>query len=102
MHQQCSKYEGSCSSVIYQTVDVSLPISLVPSVNVEEIQIMCCEAPRVECCEARCGRGGIELKITQTLTYKIPIEYEVKATTGDASADCGKNCPNTNCTQCHC
>lgn len=100
MHQQCTEYGESCSSVIYQTVDVSLPISLVPSVNIEDIKIMCCGEPCVECCEARCGRSGIELKIMQAITYKIPVEYRVKSTNGDATADCGKNCNNTNCSQC--
>lgn len=102
MQQPCSEYRESCASVIYQAVDVSLPISLVPSVDLGGIKIMCSEEPRVECCEARGECGGVELKITQTVTYKIPIEYRVESSAGDATSVCKKSNPNTNCTQCHC
>lgn len=97
MQQNCFEYEDACSNIIYQAVDVSLPISLVPSVDLDGIQVMCCEEPRVECCEAGCG--GIKLKVTQTVTYKIPIEYRVEASTGDATSVCKKS--NSNCPRYH-
>lgn len=88
--QQCSREgEAYSSSVVYQTVDVSLPISLAPAVNLGDVKIMCCEEPRVECCEARCG--VIELRVTQAVTYQIPIEYAAEAALGRATTEC-QNC----------
>lgn len=98
--QQCFEYGESCSNLIYQTVDVKLPISLIPSVNIEDIKILCCDEPRVECCKCLCDQNGIELKITQTITYKIPIEYRVKATTGNLTSDFEECCDNTSYNQC--
>lgn len=102
MQQPCSEYRESCSSAIYQAVDVSLPISLIPSADVGCIKIMCCDEPLVECRECGSGCGGMELRITQTVTYKIPIEYRVESRTGDATAACKKSNINASCTQCHC
>lgn len=102
MQQPCSDYRETCSSVVYQAVDISLPISLMPSVDLGGIKIMCCDEPRVECCEAVGGRGGIDLKITQTLTYKIHVDYRVESSAGDATSVCKRSHQNAICTQCHC
>lgn len=88
MQHTCLDEKEFCENVVFQTVDVSLPISLVPSVNLGNVKIMCCDEPRVECCKACCG--GIELRITQSVTYKILIEYGADASAGAATTQCQK------------
>lgn len=100
MQQHCPEYEDYCSNVIYQTIDVGLPISLMPSINLGNIKIMCCGEPRVECCSSNGNSGGLELRVIQTITYKIPIEHRIEANTGDVMSECKKGNMNTNCNPC--
>lgn len=93
---------GNCgSTVIQQTVDVGLPVSIVPIINLGSIKIMCNGDPNIEChnCTGDCGDTG--LMITQTVTYNIPIEYCANVTTGNITSECKKNIIESNCTQCH-
>lgn len=99
MQQPCSEYNDSCSAIVRQTVDIALPISLMPSVDLGNVKIVCCGDPHVECCEAEKYGGGLTLKITQTVTYKIPVEYSVEATAGVITSDCKKATPIAICQQ---
>lgn len=86
MQQYCSEYEDSCSTVICKTALVGLPISIVPSASLGNVKILCCGEPRIDCCASACG--GLELTVTQMVTYKIPIEYHINATGGIATTKC--------------
>lgn len=99
--QPCSDYDDHCSNVVYQTVDVGLPISLIPTVGVGDIRVMCSGEPRVELCRCDGFRSGLELEITQTITYRIPIEYCAEASAGEVKVECKKNSSsvNSDCTQ---
>lgn len=90
MQQPCSDYNDSCTNVVYQIVDVGLPISLTPTVNVEHVKIQCCGEPRLELQPTECG-CRLELKVTQTIAYKIPIEYSIESCLGDVTTECKKN-----------
>lgn len=100
MQQHCVDNEDFCSSIIHQSVDVGLPISLVPSINLGNTNLMCCGEPRIECYEAENNCHGLSLRITQTVTYKIPIEYHVKANAGDVTSKCKKLSPNETAPPC--
>ncbi len=87
----CSDYSNMCSNVIYQSVDVGLPIILTPDVDVGKIKIKCTGEPRVELRQFECENGRWELIVTQTVAYKIPIEYSIDSNTGDVTVECEKN-----------
>ncbi len=86
MQQPCSDYNDSCSTVVYQAVDVGLPITLTPSVNVGNIKLQCGGEPRVELHLSPCG-SRMELRIIQTVTYKIPVEYSIVSNTGSVTSE---------------
>lgn len=89
MQQHCSEYNDSCSNIVYQTVDVGLPIALTPSVDVGKIKIKCYGEPQLEFCQSE--GGSLSFKVTQTITYKIPIEYSVESNTGEVLSKIKKN-----------
>ncbi len=102
MQQPCSDYNDSYSNVVYQTVDVGLPICLKPTVTVGSIKVKCCGEPRVELRQTELGTCPIGIKVTQTITYKIPIEYRIESNTGDVTSECIKNIPVLNKNQHRC
>lgn len=97
MQQYCPECGEACSTLVQQTVDIALPISLTPAVHLEGIQIACCGAPQIECCPDEDCCGGLSLKITQTITYKIPITYQVEAITGEVTTECRKKPTDSPC-----
>ncbi len=87
MQQKCLDYNDSCSSVIYQSVDVGLPISLTPEVMVGKMKVKCCNEPVITFQQTDCDNCSCEIMIKQTLSYKIPIEYGVKPKLGNVMSD---------------
>ena len=92
MQQPCCEYNDSCSNVIYQSVDVGLPISLTPGIQVGKMKVKCCGEPVVTCRQTKCGACRCEITITQSLSYKIPIEYSIASQVSDPVCDCKKEC----------
>lgn len=88
MQQSCPDYSDSCSSVIYQSIEVGLPISLTPEIKVGKMKVKCCNEPIITFRQAKCGNS--EIMITQTLSYKIPIEYSIESNVRDVSCGCQK------------
>ncbi len=95
MQPNTCRDDDNCFAVAHQTVDVALPVSIMPLANVGNVKAICCGEPHVECCSM--AEGGFALKITQTVTYKIPISYGASFSTGDVSTGCNKNCSCQSC-----
>lgn len=90
MSKETQPFSDQCEHILYQQASIHLPIALIPEVSVGEIKIKTEQAPQVEIrtnkssgCRHRC-----ELSITQTITYKIPIQYRAKTDIGDVCSAC--------------
>ena len=79
--------EDACVKVGYQYADVSVPMELKPSAKVGDIVIECCGEPDVKCREGKCG-DSCEICITQKISIKIPIHYQVVACAGESKINC--------------
>lgn len=91
MQNSSSDYNDSSSKVIYQLVDVALPISLTPEVKVGKMKVKSYGEPDIEFRKTKLGNLSCEIIITQTISCKIPIEYGINSNIGEAVSQCEKN-----------
>lgn len=86
----CSCSNEGCTANAYQYADVSVPVQLESSTSVGDIEVECYGEPIVRCCENECG-NGLEVNITQKLSIKIPIYYEITACAKGSFISCGND-----------
>lgn len=97
-------YKDGCDVKVYQDVDLSVPITMEPYVDLGEAIIECIEEP---CfvpipCVAWNKKGKCRFCISQKLSIAIPIEFKVDALSGPVSVNCSDQdaegeCPPNNC-----
>lgn len=77
---------NSCTKINRQCADVSIPLDIEPTADIEDIKISCYEAPCISFkkkCDNKCS-----ITITQRICLDIPITYSVSTNSGDLSVDC--------------
>lgn len=84
--------EDGCVKTGYHYVDVSVPLELKPRAELGEVEAECSGEPSVECREGRSG-DSCRITITQKISIKIPIHYQVTACMGESSIDCDGDSP---------
>ena len=87
-HQHKPPHECSnivCEKIINQKADVSVPIDIKPTAVVGKIQAECIGEPQItnDKCKELCG-----IIITQTLSVKIPIKFNVSTNVGESKINC--------------
>lgn len=99
--QQDSACHHTCPAVAYQEVTVSVPVTVHPFANHDEITVTCCDEPTIKPihkCHGTEG-GNCRFVINQKLCVAIPIEFGANACVGDPGITCGR--PNTEgCSDC--
>ncbi len=86
----CRPDKDACAKTGFEVAEVSLPVEILPSTFVGDIETDCCGEPKVECeCDA-CGKT-CKLVITQRVKIKIPFKVGIKAITGDSTISCSKS-----------
>lgn len=86
--EKCNK--DGCDVKVYQDVDLSVPITVEPYVDLGEAIIECIEEPCLEPipCGAWNKKGKCRFCISQKLSIMIPIEFKVDALSGPVSVNC--------------
>jgi hypothetical protein len=82
--------ENHCDVTAFQEIDVCVPITVEPYVDLEEPIIECIEEPclvPIPCC-AWNKKGKCRFAISQKLSIMIPIEFKAEALSGPASVNC--------------
>ena len=79
--------EDACVKTGYQYADISVPMELKPSATLGDIIMECCGEPDVDCRESKCG-DSCEITITQKVSIKIPVHYQVSACVGNSTINC--------------
>lgn len=85
------QYESTtCTSVVSQCADVSVPIKLKPYVLIGKVAAECCGEPiitlrqnQVVNCSCTC-----EITITQTVCMRVSLEYGTEIDVGDTRSTC--------------
>lgn len=83
--------EDNCNVNAYQEIDVCVPITIEPYVDLGEAVIECIEEPCIQPCVYNpCNKNGTcKFTIEQRLCVMVPIEFKAKAKSGPTSVICG-------------
>jgi len=97
----CEK--DDCNVNAFQEIDVCVPITIEPYVNLGEAVIECIDDPYlspVPCCTWN-KNGTCKFTIAQKICVMVPIEFKATATSGPTSVICGNtsdvDCPTFVC-----
>jgi len=83
------RFNNSCSSVVQKAIDVCTPITVETVVDVEDVEIKCCDAEVICCSERRyCDTCIYEFSVRQTICVEIPLRYKTETTICDSRVDC--------------
>lgn len=89
-----------CDVNVYQDMDVCVPITVEPYVNMHNAQVECIDEPYIVTspCNSNNKNGTCRFNLAQKLCITIPIEFRAKATSGPTSIVCGstseEGCPS--------
>lgn len=84
-------HDGTCPSVGYQHVAVSVPVAVIPYARVDKIRIHCLGDAAVNQGETHCKgkKDGICcLTLSQTFCVEIPVNFGAAVELGDTFVDC--------------
>ena len=87
----CECTKDDCIKVGYHYANISVPIELTPNTTLGDVVVECCGDPTVECCESK-GDKKCNVTITQKVSIKIPVCYQVTACMGETKCDCVDEC----------
>lgn len=97
--------ENGCDVTIYHDVDVCVPITVEPYVNLHEAEVECIDEPYIvtSSCSPKNKNGTCRFNLAQKLCIMIPIEFRAKTTSGPTSVICGdisdEGCPSEVCNE---
>jgi hypothetical protein len=81
-----------CDVTVYQDVDLCVPITVEPYVNLHNAEVECIDEPYIVTNPnwAKGRNGTCRFNLAQKLCIMIPIEFKAKATSGPTSVICGE------------
>jgi hypothetical protein len=98
-----SRRDEGCDVTVYQDIDVCVPITVEPYVNLHEAEVECIDEPYIVTNPnwSKCKNGTCRFNLAQKLCVMIPIEFKAKAASGPTSVMCGdisnEGCPSEIC-----
>ena len=102
----CHKCEDSgCDVTAYQEIDVCVPITIEPYVDLGNAIVECIDDPYIAPlpCRTWNKNGTCKFTIAQKLCVMVPIEFRAAASSGPTSVICGdatdEDCENDDCNE---
>lgn len=96
--------EDSCNVNAFQEIDVCVPITIEPYVDLGEAVVECIDEPCISLSHSSgaCNKSGAcKFTIEQKLCVMVPIEFKATAKSGPTSVICGdasdEDCQSNNC-----
>ncbi len=88
--------ECGCNKIVTQCVDVTAPVTLIPTASLGTVTVACQGNPSVTCVTDPDGTC-CTLTFTQQVCVSVPIRYGVTMTTGEpciacSDSECGCGC----------
>ncbi|WP_326908591.1 hypothetical protein [Sedimentibacter sp. MB31-C6] len=93
----------SCETDVFQEMDVCVPISIEPYVDLGEAEVECIEDPYIDSLHfCKCNKNETcKFTIYQKICVMIPVEFKAIARSGSTSVICGdisdEDCPTHIC-----
>lgn len=91
----------NCNKIVTQCVDVTAPVTLVPTACLGTITVACQGMPVVSCTSDPCGTSST-VTVTQRICVTIPVRYDVSMNPGDPTISCAEGGPCGPCSPCGC
>jgi len=81
----CECGDTVCKKTVVQKADVNIPVDIKPTAEVGIIKAECIGEPQItnDMCKESC-----KIIITQTISVKIPIQYNVATKVGESEVIC--------------
>jgi len=95
--------DDKCNVNTFQEIDVCVPITIEPYVNLGDAIVECTDDPYITPfpCNTWNKNGTCKFTITQRLCVMIPVEFRAAVSSGPTSVICGnisdKDCPSNDC-----
>lgn len=95
--------EDGCNVNAFQEMDICVPITIEPYVNLSETIVECIDDPYISPAPyCKCNKNGTcKFTIAQRLCVMVPIEFKASASSGPTSVICGEisdeDCPSYIC-----
>ena len=94
----CPGEDGGCNKIVTQCVDVTAPVTLVPTACLGTVTVSCQGVPVVNCVTDPCGTSST-ITVTQQICVTMPVRYGVTMNSGDPTISCAGDGP---CVPCGC
>jgi len=94
--------DDACPTTAYQEVDVCLPVTITPYVNVGEAAVTCCGEPTIVSGDTTCNGtvgGQCAFTISQRVCVALPVTFGANTQTGEYAVSCG-DAGEGNCDSC--
>lgn len=78
MNKDSQSQTDSVTKAGRQYADITIPVELTPEAVIESLETVCCGDPAVCCCQHP-DDNTCEVTVTQTISTKISIRYNVSA-----------------------
>ena len=94
--------DDACPVTAYQEVDVCLPVTITPYVNVGEAAVTCCGEPTIAAGDTACSGnvgGQCSFTISQRVCVALPVTFGANTQPGEYAVSCG-NAGEGNCDDC--
>lgn len=104
-HKNDDKGRKGCKTLTYQYANVSVPVTVRPSVNAGNAVAFCCGEPdiRRSSCSLKSsgnGGGGCRFTLSQCICIEVPIEFDANALIGTPCVECGEVGVANDCEDC--
>ncbi|TWH82732.1 hypothetical protein [Sedimentibacter saalensis] len=101
LNPQCG--DNGCDVTAFQEMDVCVPVTIEPYVNIGETTVECIDDPYLT--PVPCGtwnkNGTCKFTLVQKLCVMVPVEFRAAARSGPTSVICGnasdEDCPTYVC-----
>ena len=87
----CPGEDSGCNKIVTQCVDVTAPVTLVPTASLGTVTVSCQGVPVVN-----------YLTVTQRICVTIPVRYDVSMNTCDPTISCADGGSCGPCSPCGC
>lgn len=85
---------GGCNKITTQCVDVTAPVTLMPTASVGTVTVSCQGTPSVTCTTDPCGTS-CTITLTQQICVSVPVRYGVTMNTGEPTIACCDGAPGS-------
>ncbi len=85
------KGKDECKKIIQHSVDIDVPIDVVPKAEIGRIEAECCGEPKLLCADG-VKPDACHFLLVQTVSFRIPVKYSFDYSVGKSMTECCDGC----------